>query len=85
MQLFQLPIKPSISIKKNVQAIKVLIESIVYSNLNYCLLAQHFYKAESLQKVEDIQRRALQYLYDIFESDLESGYTEVLQKSEKVL
>ena len=75
MQLFQLPIKPSISIKKNVQAKKVLIESVVYSDLNYCLLARHFCKAKSMQKVEDIQRRALQYLYEIFESDLESGYT----------
>ena len=69
----ELAIKCNISIKAllNFQAKKVLIENFIYSTLNYCPLVWHFHKAKSLQKMENIQKRALKYLHD----DFESGYS----------
>ena len=38
------------------QAKEVLTERFIYSNFNYCPLVKHFWKATSLQKIENIQK-----------------------------
>ena len=64
----------------SIQAKKVLTESFVYSNFDYCPLVWHFCQAKSLQKInKNIKKRALHYLYD----DFESSYSELLQRSNK--
>ena len=59
---------------------KVLIKRYFYSNFNYCLLVWMFSHAKSLKKVEALQKRALRFLYDNYNSPLE----EILKKSGKV-
>ena len=56
---------------------KLLVQSFVYSNFNYCPLVWHFSSAKSLHKVERIQERALRFQYD----DHNSSYQELLQRS----
>ncbi len=56
---------------------KLLVQSFVYSNFNYCPLVWHFSSAKSLQKVERIQERALRFQYD----DQNSSYQELLQRA----
>ena len=56
---------------------KVLIQSFVYSNFNYCPLVWNFSSAKSLQKVEKIQEMALRFLYN----DHTSSYDALLVKS----
>ena len=58
---------------------EVLINSFVYANFNYCPLIWHFCPAKSARKIEKIQLRALQILYNDFESDYEA----LLSKSGK--
>ena len=58
---------------------EILLNSLVYSNFNYCLLVWHFCSAKSVKKIEKIQERALRILYNNFSSDLES----ILNKSGK--
>ena len=50
---------------------EILLNSLVYSNFNYCLLVWHFCSAKSVKKIEKIQERALRILYNNFSSDLE--------------
>ena len=59
---------------------KVLINSYFYSNFNYCPLVWMFSHAKSLKKVEALQKRALRFLYNDYNSTLE----EILKKSGKV-
>ena len=42
---------------------KTLVESFIYSNINYSRLVWHFSSAKSAQKVEKIQERAWRFLY----------------------
>ena len=58
---------------------KILVQSFVYSNFNYCPLVWYFSSARSLQKIEKIQERALRFLYN----DHLSSYSELLEKSER--
>ena len=58
---------------------KILVQSFVYSNFNYCPLVWYFSSAKSLQKIEKIQERALRFLYN----DHLSSYSELLEKSER--
>ena len=58
---------------------KVLI-NIFFSNLNYCPLVWMFSHAKLLKKVEALQKRALRFLYDDYNSPSE----EILKKSGKV-
>ena len=51
---------------------KTLINSYFYSNFNYCPLVWMFSSAESLNKVESLQKRTLRFLYDNFDSAYES-------------
>ena len=48
---------------------KVLIESFIYANFNYCPLVWHFLTYKSMNKIESIQKRDLQLLYNDFESN----------------
>ena len=43
---------------------KILVQSFIHYNLNYCPLVWHFSSAKSLQKVEKIQERALGFLFN---------------------
>ena len=56
---------------------KVLVQSFVYSNFNYCPLVWYFSSMKSLQKIEKLQERALRFLYN----DSKSSYNDLLQKS----
>ena len=58
----------------------MLINSYFYSDFNYCPLVWMFPSANSLNKVESLQRRALRFLYE----DYVSSYEELLQKAGKV-
>ena len=58
---------------------KFLINSYFYSNFNYCPLVWMFSHAKSLKKVEALQKRALRFLYN----DYNSSSEEILKKSEK--
>ena len=51
---------------------KTLINSYFYSNFNYCSLVWIFSSAKSLNKVESLQKRALRFLYDNYDSSYES-------------
>ena len=56
---------------------KVLVQSFVYSNFNYCPLVWYFSSMKSLQKIEKLQERALRSLYN----DHKSSYNDLLLKS----
>ena len=43
---------------------KVLVQSFVYSNFNYCPLVWYFSSMKSLQKIEKLQEHALRFLYN---------------------
>lgn len=58
---------------------KVLIESYVFSQFNYCPLVWHFSSINSLRKVESVQKRALQFLFQ----DYTSSYQDLLRKAKK--
>ena len=51
---------------------KTLINIYFYSNFNYCPLAWMFSSSKSLNKVESLQKRALRFLYDNYDSSYES-------------
>ena len=46
----------------------ILVQSFVYSNFNYCLLVWYFSSSKSLQKIEQLQERALRFLYNDYTS-----------------
>ena len=58
---------------------KILVQSFVFSNFNYCLLVWHFSSAKSAHKIKKMQERALRFLYN----DNNSTYEELLVKSDK--
>ena len=58
----------------------ILINSFVYSDFNYCALVMHFCSKKSLLKIENIQKRALRFLLNDYESD----YENLLTSSSKV-
>ena len=57
----------------------VLINSFVISNFNYCPLVWFIASANSVKKIENLQKRALRFLYN----DYTSSYDELLKKSGK--
>ena len=58
---------------------KILVNSFIYSNYNYCPLVWHFCSKKSMNKIERIQYRALQFLHNDYNSD----YNTLLKKSDK--
>ena len=63
----------------NQEAKKVLIESFIMANFNYCPLVWYFCNSTSTLKQERIQKRALLFLFDDYESD----YAHLLAKANK--
>ena len=53
----------------NQNAKKVVIESFVLANFNYCPLVWHFCSSESMKRQERIQERAFRLLLNDYESD----------------
>ena len=58
---------------------KVLVNSFVLSNFNYCLLVWFISSTKSWKKIENLQKRALRFLLN----DYESSYEKLLEKSDK--
>ena len=58
---------------------KILVNSFIYANYNYCPLVWHFCSKKSMNKIERIQYRALQFLHNDYDSD----YNTLLKKSDK--
>ena len=58
---------------------EVLIDSYIISNFNYSPLVWMFSSTQSLNKIENLQKRALCFLYD----DFEASYEDLLSKGEK--
>ena len=55
---------------------EVLINSYIMSNFNYCPLVWMFSSSQSVNKIENSQKRALRFLYD----DFEGSYEDLLSK-----
>ena len=64
----------------NFNAKRVLINSYIISNFNYCPLVWIFSTAKSLNKIESLQNRALRFLYN----DYSISYEGLLEKAGKV-
>ena len=58
---------------------KVLINSFILSNFNYCPLVWSISSAKSLNKIENLQKRALRFLHN----GCSSSYEELFKKSGK--
>ena len=58
---------------------EVLIDNYIISNFNYCPLVWMFSSTQSLNKIENLQKRALRFLYD----DIEACYDNLLSKGGK--
>ena len=58
---------------------EVLINSYIISNFNYCLLVWMFSSTRSLNKIKNLQKRALRFLYN----DIEASYEHLLSKRGK--
>ena len=59
---------------------RVLINSYIISNFNYCPLVRMFSTAKSLNKIESLQKRALRFLYN----DYSISYEGLLEKAGKI-
>ena len=55
---------------------RVLVQSFVFSNFNYCPLVWFFSSARSMDKIEKRQERALRFIYD----DHDSSHTWQIRK-----
>ena len=58
---------------------KILINSFIYDNFNYCPLVWHFRSKNSLNKIGNIRKRALRFLLNDYEND----YKILLKKCNK--
>ena len=58
---------------------RILINSYFMANFNYCPLVWMFSSVSSLKKIENLQKRALRFLYN----DCEISYEELLLKSDR--
>ena len=58
---------------------EVLINSYIISNFNYCPLVRMFSSTQSLNKIENLRKRDLRFLYD----DFEASYKDSLSKGGK--
>ena len=56
-----------------------MVQSFIYAHFNYCPLIWHFKSSMSLLKIENIQKRALRFLYN----DKDSSYEELLIKANR--
>ena len=58
---------------------EVLVNSFIYSNLNYCALVWMFSNKKSLDKIESLQRQVLRFLLNYYPS----SNKQVLEKPSK--
>ena len=58
---------------------KILLDSFIFSNFNYCPLAWHFCSAALSQKIEKIQEGTLRLLYN----DSYSSFNSLLVNAEE--
>ena len=58
---------------------KILVNSFIYANFNYCPLVWHFSSRHFINKIENIQKRALRFLVN----DCSSDYETFLKKANK--
>ena len=58
---------------------KILINCFINANFNYCPIVWHFSSRESINKIENIQKRALKFLLNHYSSDYET----LLKKTNK--
>ena len=63
----------------NYDSKKIVIESFILANFNYCPLVWHFCPSDSIKKMERIQERAFRLLLDDYDSD----YNQLLLKVNK--
>ena len=61
----------------NHDAKRIVIESFILANFNYCPLVWHFCSSESMKKLERIQERAFRLLVNDHESDYDQLLTKV--------
>ena len=61
----------------NYDAKKVVIESFILANFNYCSLVWHFCSSESMKKLERIQERAFRFLFEDYNSDYDQLLTKI--------
>ena len=57
----------------------MLLDSLIFSNFNYCPLVWHFCSAALSEKIDKIQERTLRLLYN----DSCSSYSSLLLKAER--
>ena len=62
------------------EEIKILIQSFIYSNFNYCPIVWMLCSNNSMQKIERIQERATRLLYN----DYTSNYDDLLHKAKNI-
>ena len=58
---------------------KILMNCFINANFNYCPIVWHFSSRESINKIENIQKRALRFLLNDYSSDYET----LLKKTNK--
>ena len=68
----------------------MLVNTFAMSNFNYCSLVWNFSSAQSLNKIKNLQKRALRFLLNNYDSTYEdslekSGYPNVNFKRQKTL
>ena len=51
---------------------KVIVNSFIYSNFNYCPLVWHFSSCKALRKIENIHKRCLRLIHNDYDSDYET-------------
>ena len=61
------------------QEMKMLLDSFIFSNFNYCPLVWHFCSGDLPQKIEKIRKRTLRLLYNYSYS----SYNSLLLKAER--
>ena len=58
---------------------KTLVKSFVLSNFNYCTLVWMFASSKSLTKIENLHKRVLRFILDVYSI----SYERILEKSGK--
>ena len=61
----------------NYDAKKVVIDSFILANFNYCPLVWHFCSSESMKKLERVQEMAFRFLLEDYDSDYDQLLTKI--------
>ena len=56
---------------------KAIVNSFIFANFNYCPLVWHFCSKTAMRKIENIQKRALRFIFN----DYSSSYEQLLGRS----